>query len=75
VSADPRVARAEVVLLEHGFPGGTVSVEGHEGEIAAIRVSSADWERLVCDDTTVLCRELKALGFRYVAVDLLPAGE
>jgi PP-loop superfamily ATP-utilizing enzyme len=73
-AADPRVHRAAELLARHGIPG-EVSVEGHEGEIAALWVPADAWSLLVDGDSGPVAREVKALGFRYVAVDLLPAGE
>jgi PP-loop superfamily ATP-utilizing enzyme len=69
---DERVARAERLLAARGFAGAEVSVEGHEREIAAVRVPAGAWERLA-EDEGVLATEVKALGFRYVALDLAPA--
>ncbi len=72
MSADERVARAERLLAARGFAGAQVSVEGHEREIAALRVPAEAWERLA-EDEGALAAEVKALGFRYVALDLAPA--
>jgi PP-loop superfamily ATP-utilizing enzyme len=47
-----------------------VSVEGHEREIAAVRVPAGAWERLAGDEGARIAAEVKALGFRYVALDL-----
>lgn len=70
---DARAARAVQLLASHGI-GAEVTVEGHEGEIASIRVAADDWERLAGEDGARLAAEVKALGFRYVALDLLPIG-
>jgi PP-loop superfamily ATP-utilizing enzyme len=70
---DERAARAERLLAEEGFPGARVSVEGHEREIAALRVRGEDWERLAGEEGRRAADGVKALGFRYVAIDLLPA--
>jgi PP-loop superfamily ATP-utilizing enzyme len=74
-AADPRVARAERLLASRGVPGASVGVEGHEREIAAVRVPAGAWERLVGDEGARLAAEVRALGFRYVALDLLPADD
>lgn len=74
MSADPRVARAEALLATRGIAGAAVSVEGHEREIAALRVPGAAWERLAGEEGARLAEELKGLGFRYVALDLEPSG-
>jgi PP-loop superfamily ATP-utilizing enzyme len=73
VSADERVVRAELLLAERGFAGARVSVEGHEHEIAAVRVPAGAWERLAGHEGARVAGEVKALGFRYVAIDLAPA--
>lgn len=71
MSADERATRAERLLAERGFAGARVSAEGHEHEIAAVRVPAGAWERLARD--AEVAGEVKALGFRYVALDLAPA--
>jgi PP-loop superfamily ATP-utilizing enzyme len=74
-AADPRIGRAERLLASRGIPGASVGVEGHEREIAAVRVPAGAWERLVGDEGARLAAEVRALGFRYVALDLLPADD
>lgn len=71
-SADERVRAAERVVVDEGISGAAVTVEGHEREIAAIRVSVDDWDRLVGDAGVRLAERVRALGFRYVALDLVP---
>jgi hypothetical protein len=73
VSVDPRVAAAERALAEHGVSGAMVEVEGHEREIAALRVPEGEWERMMGPDGVLLADAVKAAGFRYVALDLLTA--
>ncbi|MBV9773780.1 MAG: hypothetical protein JO040_07515 [Gemmatimonadetes bacterium] len=70
--SDERVARAAALLAERGLRG-EVAVEGHEAEIAAVRVPAAEWERIAGEEGAALADELKRLGFRYVALDLEPA--
>jgi PP-loop superfamily ATP-utilizing enzyme len=70
VSADPRLAAAQRVLAEHGVHGAEVDVEGHEREIAALRVSEAEWERMMGPDGVRIAGAVKTAGFRYVALDL-----
>jgi hypothetical protein len=69
---DFRAARAAELLAAHGITA-DVSAEGPEGEIAALRVPVDAIELLVDGDSGPIAREVKALGFRYVAVDLLPS--
>ena len=70
MSADPRIAHAERALAEQGLHGATVEVEGHEREIAALRVPEAEWARMIGPDGVRLADAVKAAGFRYVALDL-----
>ncbi|HEX5724879.1 MAG TPA: hypothetical protein VFX98_05405 [Longimicrobiaceae bacterium] len=72
MSGDVRAAAAGRLLVEYGLAGAAVEVEGHEREIAAVRVRAEDWERLLGEEGARLVAEVKALGFRYVALDLLP---
>ena len=72
-AADARIGRAEAVLAAHGVTGARVDAEGPEREVAAIRVPAGDWARLMGPDGARVADEVKAAGFRYVALDLLPA--
>jgi PP-loop superfamily ATP-utilizing enzyme len=72
---DDRIDRAERVLAMHGVYGAEVSVEGHEREIAAVRVPDGAWGRMMGDEGAAIAAEVKALGFRYVALDLDVDGE
>lgn len=71
---DPRIQAAERVLAGHGVAA-EVSVEGHEHEIAAVRVPADAWERMLGDDGAAIAAEVRALGFRYVALDFAAADE
>lgn len=71
---DPRIGAAERVLAGHGVAA-DVSVEGHEREIAAVRVAAGAWARMLGDEGAAIAAEVKALGFRYVALDLAPADD
>jgi hypothetical protein len=75
MSGDARIAGAERALADHGVHGATVGVEGHQDEIAAIRVPSSEWERMMGPDGAAIASAVKAAGFRYVALDLAPADE
>jgi len=72
---DPRIGGAERVLAAHGVFGAEVSVEGHEREIAAVRVPDGAWERMMGEDGPAIAAEVRALGFRYVALDLAGSDE
>lgn len=66
---DSRVAEAERVFAAHGVAA-DVTVEGHEREIAAVRLAGDGWARMLGDEGAAIAAEVKALGFRYVALDL-----
>lgn len=70
---DGRIARAAALLAERGIAG-EVAAEGHEAEIAALRVPPELWERVAGEEGARLADELKRLGFRYVALELEPGG-
>lgn len=70
---DGRIADALRIVEDAGIDGALVSVDGPEREIAAIRVPAGDWDRQVGDEGVRLAEAVRALGFRYVALDLLPA--
>jgi len=74
VSADERIAAAERALRDEGVYGASVEVEGHEREIAALRVPGAEWARMMGPDGVRVAEAVKAAGFRYVALDLLVPG-
>ncbi len=74
MSADERIARALRLLEDAGIFGAEIDVEGHEREMAAIRVPAAEWERVAGDEGARIAAAVKSAGFRYVALDLRPAG-
>lgn len=65
-----RTAAAERLLRENGVPATKVEEAGHEGEIAAV-TAPARYATAI----GALAPEIKALGFRYVALDLTPNGD
>jgi PP-loop superfamily ATP-utilizing enzyme len=69
VSAE-RIAAAERVLAAYGLEDASVEAAGHNGEIAALSVRGAEWERIIGPEGHRLSEEIRALGFRYVALDL-----
>ena len=73
MSADARIAAAARALADQGVYGATVEVEGHQREIAAVRVPAADWERMLGPEGAAIAETVKAVGFRYVALDFGPA--
>lgn len=75
MSADERIARARRLLEEIGIAGAEIEVEGHEREMAAIRVPAGEWERVAGEDGIRVAAAVKSAGFRYVAIDLRPADE
>ena len=60
-----REAAAERLLAAQGIIGARVSSAGHEHEIAAIRAEPGHFAQI-----QQLSAELKALGFRYIAIDI-----
>ena len=70
--ADPRLAEAGALLAERGLAGAELRVEGHQAEVAALRVPAAAWEEVLGPEGARLTEALRGLGFRYVALDLEP---
>ncbi len=64
---DARIAAVQAILAREGIEG-YATVAGHVGDVAALAVAPEHLARLA-----ELAPEIKALGFRYVAIDL--AGE
>jgi hypothetical protein len=75
MTADARIAAAEQALADQGVHGASVDVEGHEREIAAVRVPSGEWERMIGPGGAAIANAVKAAGFRYVALDLAQPDE
>jgi hypothetical protein len=69
MSAPLDPAAAAVELLRRAGIAAEVAVAGADGEIAAVSVPPAAVHQLA-----ELAPEIKALGFRYVTVELLPDG-
>ncbi len=61
-----RAARVEELLRRAGMQA-RVDAVGAAADIAAVRVGLGELERV-----TSLAAEIRALGFRYVALDLTP---
>lgn len=72
-SSSAREADAARILGELGLSAVTVSAAGPEGEVAVVRASHAEWTRLFEADAMRAVEQVKATGFRYVALDLGPA--
>lgn len=67
---DRRIAAAREILREEGLAGASVRVEGREGEIAVLSAPREAWGGLLSESGAGVVRRVKALGFRYVALDL-----
>lgn len=65
--ARARTHAVERLLARHGIEFAGVKAAGHAGDIAAVTASAASRARL--ED---LASEIKALGFKYVALELGP---
>ncbi len=63
---DGRIEGIHAILARERIPG-SAAVVGHEGDVAALSVPTEHLARLA-----QLAPEIKALGFRYVAVELMP---
>jgi hypothetical protein len=70
VSGEERLERARALLEGAGLPGACVQAVGSEGEIAALRIPTGDWERMLASEGTALAAALQRAGFRYVTLDL-----
>ncbi|CAN5587465.1 hypothetical protein BH24GEM3_BH24GEM3_17210 [soil metagenome] len=69
-SAAERERRAAELLRELGVECVRVEAAGHQGEIAALSAPAGELERLLGEQAPTLAADLRALGFRYVALDL-----
>jgi PP-loop superfamily ATP-utilizing enzyme len=67
-----RQRAAAGALRAHGLPGARVRAAGPEGEIAVVSVPVEEWSRLLEPESARVVAEVKAEGFRYVALDLDP---
>lgn len=65
-----RIAAAERVLASHGMAGASVEIAGQAEEIAAVTVPRAGWDRMLGVEGRRVSEQIRALGFRYVALDL-----
>lgn len=63
-AADARVAAVEAILAREAIAG-SAAVAGFAGDVAALLVAPDALARVA-----ELAPEIKALGFRYVAIDL-----
>jgi len=74
VSGSPRapaaVEQARVVLQELGISGAHIEAAGHDGSVAVVTAAASGPDLLLDPLGDELVRRLKALGFRYVAVEL-----
>jgi uncharacterized protein len=64
-----QVDQAEAILRAHGFREFRVR---YHGEIARLELAAGEWERLLDEHLrTEIALAVRALGFRYVALDLM----
>jgi PP-loop superfamily ATP-utilizing enzyme len=70
----PREREAEMILRELGIIGASVQSAGHDGEVAVLFLSASHHDLLFEERRLEVAERLKRLGFRYVALDLQPAG-
>lgn len=68
MSTPERVSEARALVQAAGFPRADVEIAGHDGTIAVVvNVSPADAPALAR-----LAPGIRALGFRYVTIDITP---
>lgn len=60
---------AERLLAEAGIPA-RVTAAGHDGSVAKVHLPRELWPRLTESGGDRLAERIRALGFRYVAIDL-----
>lgn len=70
----PREESAAAALHARGLASASVRAEGPEGEIAVVSLPVEEWARLLEPESAAVVAEVKAEGFRYVALDLDPGG-
>ncbi len=73
-AVEERERRAEQLLRDLGLRDVRVDAAGHQGEIAALSAPAGELERLLGEEAPALAADLRALGFRYVALDLEDEG-
>lgn len=66
----PDAARAAERLLAEAGLAGRVSAAGHDGTVARITAPSTAWPDLTGARGAELARQIRELGFKYVAIDL-----
>jgi hypothetical protein len=65
LSNDERTAAVAALVGRENIECDGVSIAGAAGEVAVVRVRTVDADRLAA-----LSKRIKALGFRYVTIDL-----
>ena len=70
--SDDRERAAAAALRARGLAGASVRAAGPEGEIAVVTLPVGEWARLLEPESAAVVAEVKAEGFRYVALDLDP---
>lgn len=66
---DAAVREAERLLAGAGISA-RVSASGHDASVAVVTAEPAAWPALLGAAGADLARRIRALGFRYVAIDL-----
>jgi hypothetical protein len=70
--SDAREGAAGAALRARGLVGASVRAAGPDGEIAVVSLPVHEWARLLDPESAAVVAEVKAEGFRYVALDLDP---
>jgi hypothetical protein len=68
-----RERRAGELLSRAGFPGARLSSAGPTGDVAAISVAPGERHALLGPAGRELIRRIRALGYRYVTLEIGPA--
>lgn len=66
----PGAAREAARLLAEAGVTASVAASGHDGSVALLAAGRDAWPELLGDRGAELARRIRALGFRYVAIDL-----
>jgi len=64
-SDDERLTAMAALLDREGIGFDAVTIAGADGDVAVVRTADVDADRL-----SAIARRIKALGFRYVTIDL-----
>lgn len=67
--SEAAIREAEHILAGAGVSA-RVTASGHDGSVAVVTAAPGSWPALVGGPGAEIARRIRALGFRYVALDL-----